>query len=377
MIIKVFYPNYFSYKKVAYTCLAIAEGLSRLGVNISVYGIAAEKGFKHELYTSAFNRLFATIAYRILPNKVIKIIAEKIYLHQLRPGDIAYLWPDVSIDTIKKIKKLGCIVISENINTHTKNAKEILSAEYKQLGLINFNEITDEMIEYENTVHKLSDYIFSPSSQVTLSLKKSGVSENKILESSYGWSKKRQPLTNKNNKIDNDLKVLFIAMLCIRKGFHLLVDIWNKAEINGTLIIAGKIRDNYSKDMTKEFFKREDVTYLGFVDDISELYNICDIFVLPSLEEGDPMVTYEAMAAGLPVIVSPMGAGRGVRDGVDGFVIDPHNITAWVDALQKLSNSKTLYEEMSKNAKERASEYTWDKVAQQRYDLLNSLTDIT
>ena len=370
VIIKAFYPNYFSYKRIAYVCLAIAEGLSRLGVKITVYGNAAEKGFKHDLYKSVFNRAAALVAYRVLPIKLINKISEMYYLRQLNRKDIAYLWPGVSISTIKKIKKIGCIVITENINTHTKSAKDILSAEYNRLGIGKFNEITDEMIEYENAVHMLSDYIFSPSKAVTISLQESGVNDNKILESSYGWSGNNIYSTFRTKKENNSIKVLFIATLCVRKGMHLLVDIWEKAKINGTLVVAGRVHDQYITNITEKFFKREDVEFVGYADDIKKLNAMCDIFILPSLEEGDPLVTYEAMAAGLPVIVSPMGAGRSVRDNIDGFIIDPHDIESWIIALRKLASDKSLYEKMSNNAQERAHDYTWDKVAKQRYDII-------
>ena len=45
-----------------------------------------------------------------------------------------------------------------------------------------------------------------------------------------------------------------------------------------------------------------------------------DVFVFPSLFEGSAVVTYEALAAGLPSVVTP-SAGSVVRDGVEGFIV--------------------------------------------------------
>jgi glycosyltransferase involved in cell wall biosynthesis len=66
-------------------------------------------------------------------------------------------------------------------------------------------------------------------------------------------------------------------------------------------------------------------------------YQWADVFVFPSLCEGSAMVTYEALAAGLPVITTP-NAGSVVRDGVDGFIVpirDAEAIAAKLDLLAR------------------------------------------
>ena len=81
------------------------------------------------------------------------------------------------------------------------------------------------------------------------------------------------------------------------------------------------------------------------------------------------MVTYEAMGCGLPVITSPIGAGP-ARDGVDGFVIDPHDIDGWASALRRLAVDAELRQRMGEAARERAREFTWQKVARRRREAL-------
>jgi glycosyltransferase involved in cell wall biosynthesis len=78
-----------------------------------------------------------------------------------------------------------------------------------------------------------------------------------------------------------------------------------------------------------------------------------DIFVLPSVCEGSATATYEALAAGLPVICTP-NAGSMVRDGVDGFVVPPGNLDALTARVEQLARNPSLRAAMSESARQRA-----------------------
>ena len=69
------------------------------------------------------------------------------------------------------------------------------------------------------------------------------------------------------------------------------------------------------------------VTWRGFVDqpDLPRLYAEADAFAFPTLDDPFGVVLIEAAAAGLPLVASPFGGATEdlVRDGVNGFVIDP------------------------------------------------------
>ena len=72
------------------------------------------------------------------------------------------------------------------------------------------------------------------------------------------------------------------------------------------------------------------------------------------------VVTLEAMAAGLPVITTP-NAGSCVRDGVDGFIIPAGDANALTSAMEHLLTDRSLRQTMSRSARERAAEFTWEK----------------
>ena len=88
-------------------------------------------------------------------------------------------------------------------------------------------------------------------------------------------------------------------------------------------------------------------------------YRACDVFVLPTLIEGMPLVVLEAMACGLPVIVTANGPADIVRDGIDGFVVPERNADAISDRLEQLYRHPELRVEMGRQAALRAREFTW------------------
>jgi len=96
-----------------------------------------------------------------------------------------------------------------------------------------------------------------------------------------------------------------------------------------------------------------------------------DVFALPSVAEGSAGVTYEALAAGVPVVTTP-AAGSVVRDGVDGFVVPTGDAPALADALRTIVTDRQLRERMATAARERARNYNWSRYAAR---LMRALAD--
>jgi glycosyltransferase involved in cell wall biosynthesis len=132
---------------------------------------------------------------------------------------------------------------------------------------------------------------------------------------------------------------------------------------------VGKI-DNAIKPLVSDYLNKHNIEHIPFTSDLPSIYRNADVFVLPSLEEGSPLVTYLAFGAGLPCLVSPMGAGGVVTDGIEGMVIDSHDAEKWIKALQKMACDIGLRKKFSDNARNKANLYTWDKVGKQRLTAL-------
>lgn len=91
------------------------------------------------------------------------------------------------------------------------------------------------------------------------------------------------------------------------------------------------------------------------------------VFTLPSYNEGLPMGLLEAMAAGLPVVTTPIGGiPDAVTDGVEGFLVTPGDIPALRDRLMRLCHDADLARRMGQAARRRAiGTFSIDAIAPQ------------
>ena len=103
------------------------------------------------------------------------------------------------------------------------------------------------------------------------------------------------------------------------------------------------------------------VDFAGFVPDgeLAKLYNRCEAFVMPSLEEGFGLPLVEAMACGCACVVS---SGHSLEEvGGDAVITaDPRNDSAWIEALANTAR----YPELRARAVERARHFTWRRGAE-------------
>ncbi len=89
-------------------------------------------------------------------------------------------------------------------------------------------------------------------------------------------------------------------------------------------------------------------------EQVLELYRRADVFVLPTWREGFPAVVLEAMAAGLPVVATPVGAIPDlVKDGEEGLLVPPRDPLALEGAIRRLTESPQLRQSMGGRARAR------------------------
>jgi glycosyltransferase involved in cell wall biosynthesis len=96
---------------------------------------------------------------------------------------------------------------------------------------------------------------------------------------------------------------------------------------------------------------------------LAERYRQSHVFVFPTLVEGMPLVVLEAMASGLPVIVTANGPAGIVRDGIDGFIIEQRSPEAVHEKLDLLYRDRDRCAAMGRNAARRAQQFSWQAYA--------------
>jgi glycosyltransferase involved in cell wall biosynthesis len=364
------FPLYCTGGAVSHATLALCEEMSGDRVEVRLFQPASDPAGRRSFTRDAIPPALKGLLYRLdRSTRQINRFCEFLFLRALGDGGLAYVWPGASLATYREVKRRGHPLAVERINCHTATARRILDEAYRRVGLPPGHGITDEKVRGEREELELADAVFAPSPLVKQFLLDEGVPAGKILSTSYGWSPQRLRGTTRALPPSDGITVLFVGLACIRKGAHLLLDAWARARLPGRLVIAGKIDPDIAT-LCADHLRRPDVVRLGHVADVGAVYRSADLFAFPSLEEGSPLVSYEAAACGLPLLVSPMGAGRFVRHGEEGFVIDPYDTEAWVAALHRLAADRDLRRAMGAAAARRAEEFTWRRVGQARADLL-------
>lgn len=110
------------------------------------------------------------------------------------------------------------------------------------------------------------------------------------------------------------------------------------------------------------------VRFLGHVEHsrLPSYYSNADLFVLPSLREGFPLVLVEAMACGLPVVATRVGGiPEVVEEGLTGLLVPPNDSRALAEAVNSLLDDPQRMRSMGAKGRQRVMEhFTWDKVAE-------------
>jgi glycosyltransferase involved in cell wall biosynthesis len=169
-------------------------------------------------------------------------------------------------------------------------------------------------------------------------------------------------------KPDSVFRVLYVGTIEPRKGVHYLIDAFEAAQIpNSELLLVGSVSSRAMKLLIQEKLSKNPRIKQEQWDfnqsDPTEVFGRCSILVLPSVEDGFGLVALEAMACGLPVIVtSHCGAADVVAEGVNGFVISPRDRTALANLFTKLTSHPDLLTQMKT-----ANEQGIHKYSQQMY----------
>ena len=205
---------------------------------------------------------------------------------------------------------------------------------------------------------ELADRILVPSEHIARALVGHGTARSKIAVIPYAADTRRfLPLESKRH--DASCTFLFAGGITQRKGIKYLLEAWRRIRRPGwRLQLLGPLPSRIGPLGAY----LDEVEPLGRVShsEVPARMAAADVFVFPSLFEGSAVVTYEALACGLPSVVTP-DAGSVVRDGVEGFVVPPRDIEALAGRMERLGLDPDLRAEMAAEARVRALEFDWPR----------------
>ena len=157
--------------------------------------------------------------------------------------------------------------------------------------------------------------------------------------------------------------VLYVGSIAPRKGVIYLaraVQLLRKKGVHCELHAYGSGQPRYLRTL-EPYVGDGSLRRYPFVPnaELADIYRGADVFSLPTLSDGFGLVVYEAMACGVPVVVSDR-CGAEVEDGVNALVVEHGSVEALATAVNRILNEPPLAEALSRAGLETARAASWD-----------------
>ena len=228
-----------------------------------------------------------------------------------------------ALHTLRAAKRAGLATVLDVPSAHEYNLA-IAASEANAAGVSPLPAFGSRSRVREERA--LADVIVSPSDYVTRCLVEHGVDRTKIAHIPFGadpdvFSPDLTALTS------GRFVLLDVASINYRKGTRYLLQAWRELALpNAELVLAGA-PDETGIGMLREY--EGSYRHLGHVPwfSLPDLFRSASAFVLPSLAEGSALVTYMAMASGLPIVVTD-DAGSVATNGREGWVVPSRDVDA-------------------------------------------------
>jgi glycosyltransferase involved in cell wall biosynthesis len=150
----------------------------------------------------------------------------------------------------------------------------------------------------------------------------------------------------KPQKINKKNQVIFVGRGTIPKGIDTLLAAANNIHAK-VLIVTQKIDKQFLEIANQK--PNISIKYSATPKEIKKFYSESKVFVLPSLNEEQPLSTMEAMACGLPVVVTQEAASNLVKTGINGYIIPEQNPKELSKRINELLSNSTLRERIGAN----------------------------
>jgi glycosyltransferase involved in cell wall biosynthesis len=315
--------------------------------------------------------------YRLLGSRRMcnlhdRLVARK--LPQLRDKiDVVHAWPLGALETFRVAKSLGIPTVLERPNAHTRFAYEAVRTECERLGISmpdgHEHEFNAGVLEREEAEYTLASRLLCPSDFVAQTFRDKGFDSGRIARHQYGCEETVFYPEPGPRPADRPFTVLFAGGCTPRKGLHFALEAWlqSKAHEKGSFLIVGEFIPMYREKLSS-MLSHPSVQVLGYCNDLAALMRKCDVFTLPSIEEGSALVTHEARASGCVLLVSE-ASGAVCQDGVNSLVHHVGDVNTLRGHLDALYERGDMLQALRSRSLEGLSEITWDAGGRRLLDI--------
>jgi glycosyltransferase involved in cell wall biosynthesis len=281
------------------------------------------------------------------------------------PGDFDFFIGLSSFckEALEKCKSKGIPCAVDHGSLHMEENLRFIKEEGERWSVsVESDNVPEWVIEKQNREYETADHLFVLSSVAKESMIKNGVEEKKIFVNPCGVD--LSSFYVKESDPEPTFRVLQTGGITLGKGVLTLLEAFNDANLDGSELhfVGGgyntcNIRAHIDKKKRRNTFFHEPVPQ----NELIHHYHKSSVFVLASVSDGFGMVVPQAMACGLPVIVTQnVGAKDLIVDGHNGFIVPVGSPDQIAEKLRVLYKEPELRARLGKNARKTVEEgYSW------------------
>lgn len=286
--------------------------------------------------------------------------------------DMVIAYENAAYHTFKKAKKLNIKTVLDGASLHHKMQDRYY--EYTES-----DRVHEYITAYKDKEITLADHILTVSDLAHQSYIEAGVSTEMISSVPLGCDLDRFQYNQIKREAGEPLRFIFAGHARKLKGIDLLLqcsDNLLEKSMDHELYFAGNIDSEYKKRIKKSSHIKQ-VGHLG-VDQLSIAFNNADCLVLPSRFDSFGMVVVEAMASGIPAIVTEnVGAKETIHEGKSGWIIPANDEHALFQQMKWCISNSTKVRSMGNAARKVAEKYSWKTYHKNIVDELKRILIVT
>lgn len=324
------------------------------------------------------------LIYRYFPSMSLKRVKRLIHqmwqlyvIYRLRESDVFHILIHGNTDKIMrsiKRKYPRAVIIGEAVNSHPDTFLKLLNEarlEYDLEALEDIEMGRDRMIREIDSI----DYLLTGSGFIAESYELNGFDSSrvKILEYSTSLDVFKRLARSPNPEalglsVECDYRILYVGHISPRKGIkYLLEAVEQLKRYRIELILIGRLDSEVNKifsDYSLRYVHLSGLSHNQLVD----YYNVADITVLPSIEDGFGYVIKESLACGTPVVCTSNCGGKDlIEQGINGLIVPPFSSAELRKAFLTLIENPLEIED--KNAP-----FSWNDYANNLVDYYHDVT---
>jgi glycosyltransferase involved in cell wall biosynthesis len=349
------------------------QGLIDHGVEVDLYCGSCERPISGARVVRETMSLFGIpMSYRVLGKRAAfwwhDYRVRKAIERDASRIDIIHSWPSGSLQTFSVARRLGIATALERPSSHTAQVYEVLAEECEQLHLSidadHYSKFDETRLAQEKAEFGMATCLLCPSDAAAATHVERGCSPESIKRHQYGYDPRVFALKSGASAETSRVRFLFVGECFPLKGLHIALRAWLASGVaeRSEFHICGRFMPQYERALS-DYLRHPNVVQLGFVANVAEVMSKCDVLVHPSLSEGSALVTYEARAMGLVLLVSA-AAGAPCTHMHDGLVHPTGDAVALAEHIREVVEDVDLRGRLRRQSVAGTTSITWAAAAE-------------